>query len=107
MSRWALFLLLVIAIGIAAGILFTRLQVLAAPEQPIAFTHRAHNQAGVQCLFCHTSALRSSVAGIPSVQKCVGCHTVIATNSPAVQEVARYWKREEPIPWVRVNTQPD
>ncbi len=103
MSRWALFLLLAIAIGIAAGILFTRAQALAAPEQPIAFSHRAHVQAGVQCLFCHTSALRSPVAGIPSVQKCMGCHAIIATESQAVKALAGYWERGQPIPWNRVN----
>ena len=107
MSRWLFFLLLLIVIGVSAGVLLTRVQVLAAPAQPIAYSHRVHVEAGVQCLFCHSSALRSSVAGIPSVQKCMGCHAVIATDKPAVQEVAGYWERGEPIPWVRVNTQPD
>lgn len=102
----SLIALLVIA-GIAGGIYLSRAQALAAPEQPIAFSHQTHTEAGVQCLYCHPSALRSLVAGIPSVQKCMGCHAVIATDSPAIQEVAGYWERKEPIPWMRVNAQPD
>jgi len=107
MSRWVLIIALLIVAAVAGGILLTRAQVFAAPEQPIAYSHRVHVEAGVQCLFCHASALRSDVAGIPSVQKCMGCHTVIATDSPAIQAAAGYWERGEPIPWVRVNTQPD
>ena len=37
----------------------------------------------------------------------MGCHAVIATDKPGIQEVAGYWERREPIPWVRVNAQPD
>ena len=37
----------------------------------------------------------------------MGCHSVIATDSLLIQEVSGYWERGEPIPWVRVNTQPD
>ncbi len=107
MSRWILALPLLIAAGVIGGVLLTRAQVLAAPAQPIAYSHRTHVEAGVQCLFCHSSALRSPVAGIPSVQKCMGCHAVIATDNPAIQEVAGYWERGEPIAWVRVNAQPD
>jgi hypothetical protein len=107
MSRWFLVIALLIVAAVAGGILLTRAQVFAAPEQPIAYSHRVHVEAGVQCLFCHSSALRSDVAGIPSVQKCMGCHSVIATDSPLIQEVSGYWERGEPIPWVRVNVQPD
>lgn len=107
MSRILFIVALLTVIGALAGILFTRSQALAVPEQPIPYSHQTHIVAGVQCLFCHSGALRSSVAGIPSVQKCMGCHSVIAPDSPAIQEVTGYWERVEPIPWVRVNTQPD
>src|SRR5574341_995924 len=107
MSRWLLPVALLIVIGIVGGILLTRAQALAGPDQPIAYSHRTHVEAGVQCLFCHTSALRSDVAGIPSVQKCMGCHTLIATDNEAVKALTSYWKRNQPIPWNRVNRQPD
>ena len=107
MRRRLPLLLLLIVAGAVAGVILTRAQVFAAPEQPIAYSHQTHVESGVQCLFCHSSALRSDVAGIPSVQNCMGCHTVIATDSAAIQELAGYWERREPIPWVRVNAQPD
>lgn len=107
MSRRLVFIVLLIVVGIVAGILLTRAKVMAVPEQPIPYSHQVHVEAGLQCLFCHSGALRSPVAGIPSVQKCMGCHNVIATESPAIQQVAALWERGEPIPWVRVNKQPD
>jgi c(7)-type cytochrome triheme protein len=74
----------------------------AAPEQPIAFNHQIMVGAGMPCLYCHSSAMRSPSAGIPSVQKCMGCHPVIAGDRPDVQRLAGYWERQEPIPWARI-----
>lgn len=106
-SRWPLVTLFLISVGVIVAIFLTRLSAQAAPPQPIAFSHATHAGAGVQCLFCHPSALQSSIAGIPSVQKCMGCHSVIETDSEQVQTVAGYWERGEPIPWNRVQRQPD
>ncbi len=105
--RIIFFLILFIVAGVAVGIMLTRAQVYAAPEQPIAYSHKVHVEAGIQCLYCHTSALQSPIAGIPSLQKCMGCHNVIKTDSPEIQRVSSYIERGEPIPWVRVNYQPD
>lgn len=106
--RW---LWVVIPIGIIviliAAVFVSRRLALAVPEQPIAYSHQTHVDAGVQCLYCHSSAMRSSVADIPSVEKCMGCHEVIATESKAVEALAGYWERKEPIPWKRVNRLPD
>jgi Cytochrome c7 and related cytochrome c len=78
----------------------------AAPQQPIAFKHEVMVQAGVPCLFCHTEAMKSADAGMPSVEKCVGCHRTIAPDSPEIQKVLAYWKEQKPIEWVRVNQLP-
>ena len=99
---------IVLAVLVALGnILFlqaSKAQAVAPP--PIAFSHKVMVGAGVNCLFCHSGALKSPVAGIPSVQKCMGCHSVIGTTSPEVQKLAGYWQRGETIPWPRVNTLP-
>ena len=100
-------ILLLVGVLLLAGEHQTQARVRAVPQQPIAFNHQAHVEAGLQCLFCHTSAPRSDIAGIPSMQKCMGCHTIIAIDNPAVQVLAGYWERGEPIPWTRVNTQPE
>ncbi len=80
MSLRFLIIALLIVAAVVAGIVLTRARVLAVPVQPIPYSHQTHSDAGVECLFCHSSALRAPVAGIPSVQKCMGCHDVIATD---------------------------
>ena len=97
--------LLLIVIGL--GIFLSRASVLAAPNQPVAYSHKTHIDAGIQCLYCHSQATRSEIAGIPSMEKCMGCHNAIATEGEAIQEVIGYWDRNEPIPWEKVNRQPD
>ena len=104
---WWLWAIIGVLIIVAAGILLTQRAALAAPEQPIEFSHNLHNEAGVQCLFCHSNPMRSDVAGIPSVERCVGCHGVIATYRSEVQVLLGYWERQEPIPWQRVTEMPD
>lgn len=102
--RWILGML-VLAL-LAASVFFLTARSRAAPEPPIEFNHQVMVQVGITCLFCHTDATRSPAAGMPSVEKCMGCHSVIATQAPAIQQVAGYWQRGEPIPWPRVNQLP-
>ncbi len=98
--------LVVLFVLLAAGYVFVRPRLFAAPAQPIAFNHQVMVQTGVTCLYCHTDAMRSASPGIPSVAKCMGCHKTIANTAPVIQQVAAYWDRQEPIPWVRVSQLP-
>ena len=107
MNRWLSIFVLIVIVAALGGVFLTRYQTLAASEQPIAYNHQIHVENGVQCLFCHASAMRSDVAGIPSVQKCMGCHALIASDNQEVQKLRGYWEQGNPIPWVRVNQQPD
>ena len=76
--------------------------------QPIAFSHAHHvTEVGIDCQFCHAYARRGPVAGIPSVQRCAGCHRVVLSERPEILKVLEYWENEEPIPWVRVHDLPD
>lgn len=105
--RQFLLVVLIVVVVVGAAILITRARLLAAPQQPISYSHQAHVEAGIQCLYCHAQAPRSTIAGIPSVERCMGCHSVIATENETVQELAGYWEKGEPIPWAAVNNQPD
>ena len=79
-----------------------------SPEQPIAFSHKLHaSDFKIACEYCHSYARRSTVAGIPSVARCIGCHKVTALDKPEVKKLTDYWNRKEPIPWVKVFDQPD
>lgn len=91
-------ILLVVALLLVVFVVNAR----AAPRQPVPFPHNVMVQAGTPCLFCHTEATRSDAAGIPSVQRCMGCHEVIAPERPNIQKVAQYWQEGKPIPWTRI-----
>ncbi len=97
--------LLVVIIG--AAVVLSQRAALAAPEQPFPFSHQTHAEASIGCLYCHSGALRGDSAGIPSIQKCMGCHSTIATDRPPIQTLAGYWERQEAVPWVRVNQAED
>lgn len=89
-------------------------------EQPIEFPHDRH--AGlrdpsdpakggheIDCQYCHTYARRSAVAGIPPLQKCIGCHQNIESvrNKPRIEELFKYWDAKKAIPWKKVHDLPD
>jgi hypothetical protein len=77
----------------------------------INFNHKAHVDAGAQCLFCHPGGLSGQVSGIPSSQKCVGCHQNIAVTSEAgqveIEKLFSAWEAQEPLIWPRVPDLPD
>ena len=103
--QWWIILAFLIIIGLTVLYIFT-MRARAAPEQPIAFNHQIMVGFGIDCLYCHTDAIRSPAAGIPSMEKCMGCHSIIDTQNAEIQKVAGYWERQEPIPWGRVNHLP-
>lgn len=79
-----------------------------SPEQPIRFSHKIHaGDYEIPCLHCHLQARRSTAAGVPSVNKCMHCHQVIATERPQIRRLTEYWRNREPIPWVKVHDLPD
>jgi hypothetical protein len=78
------------------------------PEQPINFSHKIHaGDFEIPCMYCHTQARRSISAGVPSVNKCVGCHNNVATDRPQIRKVMNYFANKEPIPWIKVHDLPD
>ncbi len=78
-----------------------------SPDQPIAFNHKVHvSDNAIQCLYCHSYADRSPFAGVPSVERCMGCHLIVAAQTEGVQALNGYWQRKEPIPWTKVNVLP-
>ncbi len=84
-----------------------------APVQPIEFPHNIHTAStdndgnAINCLYCHSYARRSPVAGIPTLAKCMGCHNYIATDKERIQQLTQYWKEGKPIPWKKVHDLPD
>jgi len=78
------------------------------PVQPIPFSHKIHAGTNkIPCMYCHIYAEKSRHAGVPNVKRCMGCHSIIKTDSPLIQKLASYWEKKEPIPWVKVYNLPD
>lgn len=89
-----------------------------SPTQPIAFSHKIHagdNQ--IDCKYCHTGAMKSKNATIPSLNICMNCHRAVKTESPEIQKLwlATDWQAEtntigpnaRPIEWIRIHNLPD
>lgn len=56
------------------------------PVQPIAYSHRLHaGQLGIDCQHCHTGAATGRMAGIPSANTCMNCHTFVTAPFNAVR----------------------
>ncbi len=76
--------------------------------QPIEFPHNRHvNDMKINCMYCHTYARRSKVAGIPPTSKCMGCHKIIATDKPRIKKLHEYWNKGESPRWKKVHDVPD
>jgi hypothetical protein len=76
-------------------------------DQPVEFDHRHHNRDdGMDCRYCHNTVDRAATAGIPSTDKCMGCHNQIWSQSPMLEVVRRSYFSGAPIPWNRVHQVP-
>jgi hypothetical protein len=100
-----------------------------APVQPIAFPHPVHVQKlGMNCLYCHNAANKSNDPGLPAVQTCIGCHSMVGPERPASDlgpkrtsaEIQKLWNyadvkglgspmgpNAKPIPWERIHKVPE
>ena len=79
-----------------------------APEQPILYSHKLHaGTLRIPCQYCHSGVVKSRQAGIPSVQKCMNCHSVTRTDSPHIKKLAALFASGEPMKWERVHNLPD
>ncbi|MDO9087558.1 MAG: cytochrome c3 family protein [Anaerolineaceae bacterium] len=95
--------LLIILGGAVGGIYYTQIP----PEQPIAFPHNFHVGLGAQCSYCHPGATTGPSAGLPTTDKCWGCHQQIEPRNDNLKLVASFGSEGKQIPWVPVAMQPD
>ena len=80
-----------------------------SPEQPIQFPHVRHVAAGVQCLYCHPGALRGPSPGLPTQNKCWGCHQQLAItkSSKLLAPLRDAIANNTQLVWVPVAQVPD
>jgi hypothetical protein len=79
------------------------------PTQPIPeFSHKNHaGDRKIPCQYCHSSARRSIVAGIPPLNTCMGCHRLVGTDLEPIKKITKMYQDNQPIPWVKVDDLPD
>jgi hypothetical protein len=83
------------------------------PDQPINFSHVIHVQQNkMECQYCHWSVSKAAYAAIPEEETCMGCHGALVAGKSEqgkkdIEKLKDYYKRGEPIPWVKVHVMPD
>lgn len=82
------------------------------PDQPIKFSHAVHvKQNKIDCLYCHATAEYSKVAGIPSANVCLNCHTLVRegtrTGRFEINKIHAAIEQQKPIEWVKIHNLPD
>jgi hypothetical protein len=116
-SNWLARFSIIAVIGVM-GLLFSILlninridyvsEVGVAIDQPVPFSHKHHVEAiGIDCRYCHTSVEESAFAGIPPVETCMTCHSLIWTEAPNLEPIRTAWRDEKPLQWNRVHDLPD
>jgi hypothetical protein len=79
-----------------------------AHVQPVPFSHKHHvGDDGIDCRYCHTSVETSAIAGIPSTEICMGCHSQLYRDSPLLEPVRESFRTGRPLEWTRVHDLPD
>ncbi len=79
-----------------------------APPPAVEFDHSIHaGQYQIACLFCHSAATRSPVAGVSSAARCMGCHKLTAVDRPAIQSLAALYAAGQAPTWTKVYDLPD
>jgi hypothetical protein len=72
------------------------------PRQPLAFSHQIHLSEGARCTDCHAGVEQGPVAGLPSVNTCLICHSQIATDRPLIQQMTAMSEKGLDLAWQRV-----
>lgn len=98
------FLLTFLAAFVFGVILFPRS--LSEPREPIAFNHRKHVDAGMDCADCHTGVREQARALLPDISLCLTCHESEMTPSAEEAKIRQAAARGEPLVWQQAARMP-
>lgn len=83
-------------------------EVGVAKAQAVPFSHKQHvGGLGLDCRYCHTSVEVSNTASVPPTATCMGCHSQVAKDSPALELVRQSLAQNKPLEWIRVHNLAD
>ena len=75
-------------------------------EQPIPFNHEHHVvDRKIACAYCHETAETEAYAGMPSTERCMGCHRLLPER-PGQAPLRESAANHTPIHWKRVTALP-
>ncbi len=82
------------------------------PDQPVKFSHVVHaSDNQIDCQYCHTSAGHSKSAGIPDVNICWNCHSIVREGTYSgkhqISKVVDAYEQGTPIHWIRIHNLQD
>jgi len=115
--RFVLGILFIAALGWQVKLLYeagTSLgrQEFYEPDQAIKFSHVVHaadNQ--IDCRYCHNSVSFSKSAGIPDVNVCWNCHSIVREGTFSgrhqINKVVEAYESGIPIEWIRIHNLQD
>jgi len=79
-----------------------------SPAQPIAFSHKLHaGDSQIPCLYCHFGARTSRHAGIPPLNVCMNCHSMLTAQTREIEKLKEAVQRGQAIAWTKVHNLPD
>lgn len=93
---------------VAGWIAFPRVLYVKKP-QPLEFRHKTHaEKSGVaECVECHALRDDGEFAGLPTMEKCAGCHAEeIGESAAEATLVSSYIKPGHETPWLVYAQQP-
>ncbi len=90
---------------VVAACLVTACEQTAPVRQPLAFNHKRHLDAKMDCIQCHEQVEDGPIATLPLISKCMECHNEPQGKSPEEPKVRELAKTGE-IAWVQVNRVP-
>ena len=101
-SRWGTSAVFTPAHGSAAEAVKAFFGSRPDPQQPFDFSHKIHLSKGVLCTDCHTGVEQGPVAGLPSINTCMICHSQIATDKPLIKQLTEMQAKGIDLAWQRV-----
>jgi len=98
-----------LAIALGAGWLAFPYAIYRSRPQPVDFSHKIHaDKAGAKCEDCHSFRDDGSFAGLPSLDKCAGCHAApMGTTVAEKNFIDRYITPNREPQWSAYARQPE
>jgi hypothetical protein len=115
--RWILGIIFLVALAWQIKLLYEAGSSLGRqqnyePDQPVKFSHVVHaHDNQINCRYCHNTVEESRSAGVPGVDVCWNCHSIVREGTHSgrheISKVVDAHDQGIPIRWIRVHNLPD